>query len=89
MKRVRLIVHGIVQGVGFRYFTAMEARKTGIHGFVRNRVDGTVEIEAEGEPAMLNRFVKDVETGPRYATVSRVERTDIAPTGETGFAITG
>jgi len=89
LKRVRLIVHGVVQGVGFRYFTAMEARKVGIHGFVRNRVDGTVEVEAEGEPAILNRFVRTVQAGPRYAAVSRVEITDLPPNGESGFAITG
>ena len=87
MKRLQLIVHGRVQGVGFRYFTAMEARKTNVSGFVRNRHDGTVEIEVEGTDGDLAAFTTAIETGPRYGHVSRVDRTELTPTGETGFQI--
>ncbi len=87
MKRVQLIVHGRVQGVGFRYFTTMEAHRHHIAGFVRNRPDGTVEIEAEGPDAELTAFVTAIETGPRYGHVNHVDRTEQQPTGETGFDI--
>jgi len=42
----RIVIHGRVQGVGFRYATLCAARKFGIRGTVRNRSDGTVEVEA-------------------------------------------
>lgn len=87
MKRLQLIVHGRVQGVGFRYFTTMEARKGNISGFVRNRHDGTVEIEAEGTDADMAAFTTAIEAGPRYGHVSRVDRIERTPTGETGFQI--
>ena len=89
MKRVRAVVHGRVQGVGFRYFTAVQARKYGIGGFVKNRFDGTVELEAEGEPEQLDRFLEQVRQGPTYSHVSRVDITEILETGESGFSIRG
>ncbi len=87
MKRVQLIVHGRVQGVGFRYFATMEAHRYNIAGFVRNRHDGTVEIEAEGPDPELAAFVTAIETGPRYGHVTHVDSTQQQPTGETGFNI--
>ena len=63
MDRARLIVHGRVQGVGFRWHVVREARALGIHGWVRNLPDGSVEAEGEGERATLERWIDAVRGG--------------------------
>ena len=68
----RFVVYGRVQGVGFRYFTWKEAEKIGIKGTVRNCVDGSVEIIAEGNDDQLQHFYDWLKVGPRTATVDRV-----------------
>ena len=75
MYRVRLLIHGRVQGVGFRHFVLHRARELGLDGMVRNRPDGTVEVEAEGEAAKLRELVETVREGPPGARVSRIEDT--------------
>jgi acylphosphatase len=70
---VHLIVHGRVQGVGFRDFTRSTAQDLGIVGWVKNRWDGTVEIRAEGPKEKLERLVNAVRRGPSLAWVERVE----------------
>ena len=70
---VRLIVHGYVQGVGFRYFTSKNASRIGVVGWVRNAYDGTVEIRAEGTKSKLKRFINRVEQGPSHAKVTKVD----------------
>ena len=73
MIRVQLVVHGRVQGVGFRAFVAREARALGLAGTVRNRPDGTVEIEAEGAAGALEELAAAARRGPVGARVERVE----------------
>ena len=68
----RLVIAGRVQGVGFREATVDAARAAGVSGWVRNRVDGTVEALAQGEPAAVDRFVEWCRHGPRIARVSAV-----------------
>ena len=63
MNRIELVVVGIVQGVGFRPFVRREATARGLSGFVRNSARG-VEIQAQGEPAALDAFVRAVAAGP-------------------------
>lgn len=75
VKRVHLIVHGRVQGVGFRYFAATVAVRHDIRGFVRNCVDGTVEIDAEGPEESLQSFLVEIRRGPSYGHVDHVEET--------------
>src|SRR5687767_15561770 len=71
--RLRLILYGSVQGVGFRYFAQRTARSAGVTaGWVRNRPDGAVELEAEAEAAVLARFRAHVSRGPPHARVDRV-----------------
>lgn len=70
---MRVIVRGVVQGVGFRFFTRDLARRYGLAGFVRNRADGAVELEAQGEEGTLAAFLKDLEIGPRSSHVTGVE----------------
>jgi acylphosphatase len=71
--RRRVIVHGRVQGVGFRYTIARAAASRGLGGWVRNRPDGTVEAVFEGEPQAVETLVRLSEDGPRGAEVERVE----------------
>ena len=72
--RLRAVVHGYVQGVGFRYYVLSRARLASVYGFVRNRPDGTVEVVAEGERVALEQLLEAVERGPIGASVSYVER---------------
>lgn len=67
--RVHIIVHGLVHGVGFRWFVAREAGALGVRGYVRNRPEGTVEIEAEGDRSLLEALIAHVKVGPRSAQV--------------------
>ncbi|MBV8207137.1 MAG: acylphosphatase [Acidobacteria bacterium] len=69
----RYIVHGRVQGVGFRYYVAGEAQKLGVSGWVRNNLNGTVEAVAAGSPEQLARFHQSLRQGPRAARVDQVE----------------
>lgn len=67
--RVRAIVSGTVQGVGYRAFTVRQAHKLGLYGWVRNRPDGTVEVEAQGSRGRLDDLLAALRRGPAYARV--------------------
>jgi acylphosphatase len=86
-KRVRVVVSGDVQGVGFRWSTREEAAERGLHGWVRNLADGGVEAVFEGPSEDVDAMVDWCRTGPRWATVSKMEVVEEEPTGETGFQI--
>jgi len=85
--RRRVIVHGRVQGVGFRYSVARAAQPRGAAGWVSNRPDGTVEAVFEGEPEAVDSLVRFCREGPRGAVVDRVEVTDEEPEGLSRFAV--
>jgi acylphosphatase len=87
MKRVRVIVSGDVQGVGYRYTMRMVAREAGVSGWVRNRRDGTVEAEVEGDPAQVDEVLAWMAQGPPGARVDGAQVTDAAPTGASGFDV--
>ncbi len=74
-----MVISGLVQGVGFRYFVHARAVSLGIGGWVRNERDGTVEVEGEGESEKLDTFLQAIRVGPRSARVTdvRLERTEI------------
>jgi very-short-patch-repair endonuclease/acylphosphatase len=80
-------VFGQVQGVGFRYYSQAEAERLGLTGWVANRPDGSVYIEAEGAEAELKKFAAWCRSGSRFAQVSRVEVAKAAVAGYTDFAI--
>jgi acylphosphatase len=67
--RAHIIVHGLVQGVGFRWFVARQAGTLGLRGFVRNRPEGTVELEAEGDRSLIEELIAHVKVGPRSSQV--------------------
>jgi acylphosphatase len=83
--RRRLVVHGRVQGVGFRWFVQRAARSRGLAGSASNRPDGSVEVVLEGEPEAVDSVERLVREGPRGAQVERVERADEEPEGLSGF----
>jgi acylphosphatase len=67
--RLHAVVHGDVQGVGYRYFVLDRARPLGVLGWVRNRDDGSVEIVAEAERDRLDALLESARRGPRHAAV--------------------
>jgi acylphosphatase len=71
-RRLHAVVHGRVQGVGYRATTLDEARRLGLAGWVRNRVDGKVEVLVEGAEAKLNLFLAYLNRGPLGAHVTSV-----------------
>ncbi len=82
-----LLVHGVVQGVGFRWSLAAEAERRGVHGWVRNREDGTVEAQLEGAIDAVQAVADWARTGPRHARVSHVEITAVGDQGAASFEI--
>lgn len=70
--RVHVFVSGLVQGVGFRYFAAREARRLGLTGFVRNLPDRRVEIVAEGDQGPLETLVEVIRKGPQGSIIRDV-----------------
>ena len=85
--RRRVVVHGRVQGVGFRFGCARRAEAASLAGWVRNRADGTVEAVFEGPPDAVEALVSWCTQGPPMARVSSVECSDEPPTGETSFSL--
>jgi len=81
MQAKHIVVHGRVQGVGFRYFVHEAAMRLGLKGNVGNLPDSTVEITVEGDPAQIVEFIREIELGPSLARVRRVEVHDIPVTG--------
>jgi acylphosphatase len=73
LKRLEATVHGMVQGVGYRWYARQMARRLNLSGYVRNRYDRTVEVIAEGEERSLREFLADLERGPSAAVVERVD----------------
>jgi acylphosphatase len=69
---VKIIVKGLVQGVGFRYFVLSKALKLGVHGYAKNLYNGDVEIEAEGLRGSIEELIKEVKVGPRASHVTDI-----------------
>jgi acylphosphatase len=64
MKKVSIRVVGSVQGVGFRFSTKLVADQVGVYGIVRNEPDGSVYIEANGEPEKIDLFIEKIRNSP-------------------------
>lgn len=75
----RVVVHGRVQGVGFRYAAVEAARAMGVDGWVRNRRDGTVEAWLQGSEGAVERAVAWARRGPPPARVDRLEVDAVEP----------
>ena len=87
MIRRHVIVHGQVQGVGFRYSAREQAIRRDVTGFVRNQADGSVEVDLEGTDASVASMLEWLKVGPWGAEVSSLTVTEREPTGHSGFDI--
>ncbi len=85
--RKRIIVKGIVQGVGFRFFARRQAERLGIRGFVANQSDGSVLVEAEGSAAQVRDFIGRLKEGPSAGLVEDIQTEALTVRGETSFSI--
>jgi acylphosphatase len=80
-------VVGRVQGVGFRWFAKELADSLKLSGWVRNRDDGSVELEVEGSTDLLDDYERRLQTGNPSAIVEKILAVPAAPTGGKGFRI--
>ena len=86
--QAHITVSGTVQGVGFRFSVTRLARMLRIEGWAKNRSDGRVEIEVEGEKGLIQSFIKDLKTHNPYARVHGIEVEWLPYSGKyTGFDI--
>ncbi|RKT33308.1 acylphosphatase [Microbacterium sp. AG1240] len=87
MRRIHVVVRGLVQGVGYRYSTGRFARRAEVSGWVRNRADGSVEAEVEGSDEQVDAVLAWMAHGPPGARVDDLQVTDIPATGAGDFEI--
>jgi acylphosphatase len=86
MRSVRLTITGRVQGVGYRIWAEWTAGALGLRGWVRNRMDGGVELQATGEDAAITQLIDACRQGPRAAVVRNVAVADAEDDGSIGFS---
>ena len=82
---LHLLIHGRVQGVGYRAWTVSRAKQLGLNGWVRNRTDGTVEAVIAGEPSAIEQMLTDCHEGPLAARVAHIAISDWNETVAAGF----
>lgn len=83
----RVVVSGRVQGVWFRESCRREADAAGVHGWVRNNPDGTVEALLEGDERAVRRVIDWMHIGPPLARVTAVDVSEQHPSGVRGFTV--
>jgi len=81
----RLIVRGLVQGVGYRAWMLRQAEKLGVDGWVRNRADGSIEALVSGDTAAVEELLRLCRRGPRLAEVLSIEEELADPPDTPGF----
>ncbi|MCM8819057.1 MAG: acylphosphatase [Candidatus Omnitrophica bacterium] len=82
MKRHRLYIEGIVQGVGFRWYARRIGNLVKVCGWVKNLSDGRVEIVIEGEEDRLERFLQELKNGYLGNNIRKIEKFEEEYTGE-------
>jgi acylphosphatase len=87
-KARRFYVSGGVQGVGYRFFVRHTARRLGLAGYVRNLLDGRVEVYAVGTVEQLRQLVGELRRGPQHAVVEDVEMEEAESLREFSSAFT-
>jgi acylphosphatase len=85
--RRRAIVTGTVQGVGFRWAAREQAQRLGVAGWARNRADGSVELEVEGDPESVERMLAWLREGPDGSAVDGLDVSEAEPDGDDAFRI--
>ena len=86
-KAVSIKLFGRVQQVGFRYFVYRLAAEVGVRGFVMNRPDGSVYVEAEGEPHQIDVFIEHCKMGPPHSEVTKCNVVNIPQQEFSSFII--
>ena len=76
---MHIVVRGLVQGVGYRWFAAQRAEALGLRGSASNQPDGSVDIVAAGAEEALGSFVRLLRAGPRAAHVTGLSVEEIPP----------
>jgi acylphosphatase len=71
-KRVKILINGRVQGVGFRHFVKKHAQELSITGYIKNREDGTVEVVGEGEEKNISDLIEKCKQGSLLSRVNSV-----------------
>jgi acylphosphatase len=87
MSARQYVVEGLVQGVGFRWFTQRAAQRLGIRGSATNQPDGSVLVHADGDDDAMAAFEGELRKGPMGARVDRVESSPLAAIRDAGFRI--
>ena len=82
--RLKVVIRGEVQGVGFRWAVQRQAGRLGLTGYAENLPDGSVRVEAEGDPDRLDQLEAFLQQGPSWAEVQSLESTRTPATGEFG-----
>lgn len=86
MKTIKLIIHGDVIAVGFRYFAREHANRLNLRGYVRN-VQDKVEIVLEGREEDINNIIELCKQGPRFSKVTNLEIKELSYYGFNNFEI--
>ncbi|MFH1687820.1 MAG: acylphosphatase [bacterium] len=73
--RSQMVITGVVQGVGYRYYCYRRALSLGLTGWVRNEPDGSVTALAEGDRSLVEQFITDLKVGPPSASVTDIKIT--------------
>ena len=84
-KSVRVVIEGRVQGVFFRAWAVQEAKEKNLRGWVRNRLDGTVEALFSGTEADVNDMIEACRRGPPAARIDNVTQSPVEPPDTDGF----
>lgn len=88
IKSVKIIISGHVQGVGFRYSAIQVAKHYNISGWVKNNLDGTVEIVASGQEDKLDSFINKIKSSPTpFARIHDVTINYISNYEQKGFNV--
>ena len=77
----KFIISGLVQGVGYRFFTQRAAARHQVRGYVKNLADGRVEALAQGSEKSVENFKHDLTAGPSFSNVEHLEEIVIEPSG--------
>jgi acylphosphatase len=77
----KFFISGMVQGVGYRFFTQRAAARHQVLGYVKNLEDGRVEAFVEGDAETVEAFKHDLTAGPTYAKVEHIEEIVLEPSG--------
>lgn len=79
LKKIRITVNGLVQGVGYRYFCYRKAVEYNITGYAKNLFDGSVEVMAVGDESLIMDFVKELKIGPSNSFVKSLTFEELIP----------